>query len=127
MKIDIGQIHELKAQVSRTFRFKWMAVLFKCICPKISFFQISRFNEALQTDEYSDVSPELANQFLDLSNKVVNEEDGAKSWYEISSDTHDYEECAGNHTMNWKDKGFVTLFDLLQVSLYHRKKIIEIY
>lgn len=50
---------------------------------------------------------------------MVNSLDGANSWYDTSCNTHEYENCDGDFNLNWKDKGYVTVFDLLQV----KKKI----
>lgn len=46
---------------------------------------------------------------------MANNLDGADSWYETSTDSHEYEECEGDRLLNWKDKGYTTVFDLLQV------------
>lgn len=40
------------------------------------------------------------------------------SWYGVSSKNYDeYQQCAGDLHLNWRDKGFRTILDLLQVSL----------
>lgn len=74
-----------------------------------------RYKEALETDEYREIDSELAHENFELFQKVVNSIDGCSSWYELSSSTHEYEECEGDRALNWKDKGYITLFDLLQV------------
>ncbi|XP_031616985.1 spermine oxidase-like [Contarinia nasturtii] len=77
-------------------------------------FFAKKYNEALKTDEFKDISPELAHQFYDLFHELANSLDGANSWYETSCNSHEYEDCEGDRTLNWKDKGYVTVFDLLQ-------------
>lgn len=55
----------------------------------------------------------------------MNADDGSDSWYETSCDDHDYAVCDGDYNLNWKDKGYVTVFDLLQVHKFdqHLTKI----
>lgn len=88
---------------------------------------VQRFNEALKIDEFKELTPELAFERYTLFQKVVNSNDGSNSCYELSTNSHEYEECNGDLAMNWKDKGFVTVFDLLQVCLhlFHKQKQIE--
>lgn len=74
-----------------------------------------RYKKALKTDEFKDLNPEWAHEFYESFHKGVNINDGSDSWYETSCDDHDYETCEGDYNMNWKDKGYVTVFDLLQV------------
>lgn len=62
-----------------------------------------------------DVKPEWAHEFYDFHHKAMNSLDGAQSWYETSCHPHDYEECEGDQTLNWKEKGYATVFELLQV------------
>lgn len=39
-------------------------------------------------------------------------------WYDVSCGNYlEYWECPGNMMLNWKDKGYRTVFELLQVSL----------
>lgn len=78
-------------------------------------FFILRYNEGLKTNEYRDISAELARECYDMFQKSFNAIDGANSWYETSSNGHEYEKCEGEQNLGWKDKGYVTLFGLLQV------------
>lgn len=78
-------------------------------------YSFPRYKEALKHDDYTDVSHELAQECFDMFHKAMNSIDGANSWYETSCDDHEYEECEGDQTLHWKDKGYVTVFDLLQV------------
>lgn len=41
-------------------------------------------------------------------------EDASNSWYDLSSYSH-FEPCEGDEMLSWKDKGFATVLDLLQV------------
>lgn len=82
----------------------------------------NRFKKVLETDEYKGVSAELAREYYDLFHKTVNiMYGGAHSWYDSSCKTHEHEDCDGDFFLNWKDKGSITIFSLLQVSIYVRK------
>lgn len=74
----------------------------------------SRYKEALKGDEFKDVDTDLAHETFDLIHRLVCTEDGTNSWYETSCRAR-FEWCDGNETLGWKDKGFVTVLDLLQV------------
>lgn len=73
------------------------------------------YKKALATDEYKEIDAELAREYFNCFHIMANSLDGADSWYETSTNSHEYEECEGDRILNWKDKGYVTLFDLLQV------------
>lgn len=74
-----------------------------------------RFKAALATDEFKDINAELAHQSLEAFQKYIKSVDASDSWYNTSCNTHGYEECEGDPSLDWKDKGYVTVFDLLQV------------
>lgn len=69
----------------------------------------------LKTEDFKDVSPELAHEIFELFGRAVNALEGVNSWFELSTNPHEYEVCEGNFNLNWKDKGYITVFDLLQV------------
>lgn len=73
------------------------------------------YNKALATDEYKEIDSELAHEYFNYFHIMANNLDAADSWYETSCNSHDYEDCEGDRLLNWKDKGFITVFDLLQV------------
>lgn len=75
-----------------------------------------RFNLALQNDEFNDCDFDMRIEVLDWFHRMQNIIDASDSWFETSCQSlGEYWECDGNHVLNWKDRGFITLFDLLQV------------
>ncbi|XP_055297514.1 spermine oxidase-like [Sitodiplosis mosellana] len=72
-----------------------------------------KYKEALGTEEYKEVSAEVARELHDLFHKMTNLRLGT-TWYDTSGDVHGRENCDGDFSMNWKDKGYVTVFNLLQ-------------
>lgn len=76
-----------------------------------------RFHQRLQDEEFKDITPELKRQAYDWIHRMQNSYEGSESWFETScSSLPEYQVCDGNQLNNWKDKGYVTVFDLLQVS-----------
>lgn len=67
-------------------------------------------------DEFKEVGAELTHECYDFFHKMVNLMEGTNSWYDASCNPHEYEGCDGDPFLNWKDKGYVTVFDLLQVN-----------
>lgn len=64
-----------------------------------------------------DVTPELARLAHDWFHRMENTLEASDSWYDTSCrGLLEYHLCPGDHLLNWKDKGYVTVFDLLQVS-----------
>lgn len=57
---------------------------------------------------------ELRHGTFDLFHRFFSTEDACHSWYELSCFNR-FEECVGDDLLSWKDKGYVTVFDLLQV------------
>lgn len=74
----------------------------------------SRYKKALSMAEFKDIDPELAHECYEFFHKRVNLMEGTNSWYDSSCDPHEYEGCEGDPFLNWKDKGYVTIFELLQ-------------
>lgn len=100
----------------RIFLLHWFFAWNHCIeKPKLIHF---RFNLALQNDEYRGIiDTDVQNEVLDWFHRMQNLIDASHSWYETSCRSlTEYWECDGNRLLNWKDHGYVTLFDLLQVS-----------
>lgn len=80
----------------------------------------SRYNEALKQPEYSDVDPLLARQFIEFFHKFENSIEASDNWYDTSAKSFcQYWICEGDHLLNWKDKGYRTVLDLLQVRMKH--------
>lgn len=74
-----------------------------------------RYRAALKTNtKFKDMNTELANGMFDLLHRLFLTEDARRSWYELSCFNR-FEECEGDDLLSWKDKGYVTVLDLLQV------------
>lgn len=76
-----------------------------------------RYYEALKQPEYADVDPLLARQFIEFFHKLENSLEASESWYDTSANSiGQYWACEGDNLLNWKDRGYKTVFDLLQVT-----------
>jgi spermine oxidase len=80
-------------------------------------FLIQKFHSQLKRDEYSDIDRETASQFLDFFQRYECLSNASSTWFDLSAEgiTH-YQWCEGDLYLNWKDKGFQMIFDLLMVS-----------
>lgn len=78
---------------------------------------IVRFNLALQKDKSNEkIGLDVQHEVYDWFHRMQNTIDASHSWYDTSCHSlTEYWECDGNHVLNWKNRGFVTVFDLLQV------------
>lgn len=57
----------------------------------------------------------MRREVLDWFHRMQNTIDASHSWYDTSCHSlTEYWECDGNHVLNWKNRGFITVFDLLQ-------------
>lgn len=75
-----------------------------------------RYFAALKAAEYSDIDETLQRQTLAWFEKFVNMYTACDTWYEVSCRTHEnFLPCSGDAHLNWKDKGYRTVLDLLQV------------
>lgn len=64
----------------------------------------------------------IANQIQEWFNKFFLCFEAAKSWHDISvKGVFSYTKCEGNQQLNWRDKGFKTMLDVLMVSFYLKK------
>ena len=75
---------------------------------------IFRFTELLQTPEYENLDKNTAGQFLEFFHKYENSIEASDTWFDTSGPGYlHYWDCAGDRLLNWKDKGYKTIFDLL--------------
>lgn len=82
-----------------------------------------RYYKELKKPEYRNVDPLLARQFIEFFHKFENSIEASESWYDTSATSYpQYWICEGDPLLNWKDKGYKTLFDILQVQLGGIKK-----
>ncbi|XP_055597988.1 spermine oxidase-like isoform X2 [Uranotaenia lowii] len=77
-------------------------------------FIMEKFAALLQTDEYADIDQTTAYQFLEFFHKFENSIEASDSWFDTSGPGYlHYWECEGDMLLNWKDKGYVTVLDIL--------------
>lgn len=78
---------------------------------------LREYQKALKTSEYSDIDSDTAHQVLEYFHKFENSIESSDSWFDTSASGYlDYWECEGHPLLNWKDKGYTTVFDFLTVS-----------
>ena len=55
-------------------------------------------------------------EYLSLIEKMQNSADCSDTWFDVSVKLFiDYWECEGDLTLNWKGRGYKTIFDVLLV------------
>ena len=75
----------------------------------------------MDTPEFFDVDADIKTEFLDLGKKKEEGLDAADSIFEVASSKFDqFWVSEGDFELNWKDKGYNILFDLLTVSCSER-------
>lgn len=62
------------------------------------------------------MSDELVHGTFDVFQRLFAQDDACNSWYELSS-FNGFEEIEGEEMLSWKDRGYITVFDLMQVTL----------
>lgn len=77
--------------------------------------------------EHKDIDSSVAQQFIDFFHKYQNSIDGSESWFDTSAEgSLHYWECDGDEYLNWKDKGYRHLFNILMKSFPDPSKEIPI-
>lgn len=80
-------------------------------------FILEKYRSALRTDEFKDVDANVCQQFLEFFHKYENSIEASDTWFETSCKGYcEYWDCDGDRLLNWKDRGYRTVFDLLMVS-----------
>lgn len=76
-----------------------------------------RFNLALEKDDLNGkLDFNVQREILDWFHRMQNLYDGSHSWYDTSCRSlTEYWHCDGCQLLNWKESGYITVFDLLQV------------
>lgn len=81
-------------------------------------FIVEKYEELLQTPDYSDIDKNTAYQYLDFFHKYENSIEASDTWYDTSATGYlHYWDCEGDRLLNWKDRGYKTILDILMVSL----------
>lgn len=87
-------------------------------------FVVEKFRTLLETPDYADVDHETAYQFLEFYHKFENSIEASDSWFDTSGPGYlHYWECDGDHLLNWKDRGYKTVLDILMVGTTKRQKV----
>lgn len=77
-----------------------------------------------------DIGHDLRRQSFDFYHRFENSIEASDSWYETSCGAFsEYWHCPGDHLLNWKDKGYVTVLNLLQnkiPSINNSKNVIDV-
>ncbi|XP_062559761.1 spermine oxidase-like [Armigeres subalbatus] len=77
-------------------------------------FVLEKFRTILNTSDYVDISNETAFQFLEFFHKFENSIEASDCWFDTSGAGYlQYWECDGDHLLNWKDRGYKTILDIL--------------
>lgn len=80
-------------------------------------FSIHRIYSKINSDEFDDIDESLKYEVLKWFHQLVKTHSALDSWYNASCRNFvDYWICSGDQYLNWKNKGYRTVFDLLQVS-----------
>lgn len=80
-------------------------------------FIVEKYGKLLETSEYQDLDKSTAFQYLDFFHRYENSIEASDTWYDTSATgfVH-YWDCEGDRLLNWKDRGFKTILDILMVS-----------
>ncbi|XP_031636095.1 spermine oxidase-like [Contarinia nasturtii] len=74
-----------------------------------------RYFRALRSDKFNDIDVNLQREAFEWFHRYRNMYIACDSWYEVSGrDYIEYWDCPGDLLLNWKDKGYTTVFNLLQ-------------
>ncbi|XP_058830882.1 spermine oxidase-like isoform X2 [Topomyia yanbarensis] len=77
-------------------------------------FVVEKFRSELETPEYADIDHETAYQFLEFFHKFENSIEASDSWFDTSGPGYlHYWECEGDTLLNWRDKGYRTILEIL--------------
>lgn len=82
-------------------------------------FILEKYQQGLRTDEFKDIDGNVSQQFLEFFHKYENSIEASDTWFDTSCKGYcEYWDCDGDRLLNWKDKGYRTVFDLLMVNPY---------
>ncbi|XP_055630502.1 spermine oxidase-like isoform X2 [Toxorhynchites rutilus septentrionalis] len=77
-------------------------------------FLMDKFRAALKDPEYAIIDHETAYQFLEFYHKFENSIEASDSWFDTSGPGYlHYWECEGDSLLNWRDKGYKTILDIM--------------
>lgn len=78
-----------------------------------------RYEAALQIDEYAELAgTSVASAFRHTLHHIHRLQNASDSWFDTSCrNTADSSECDGDQLIDWKGRGYRTIFDVLMVYL----------
>lgn len=75
---------------------------------------MAKYRTALRQPAYAHIDAALAEQFIDFYHKYENSYEATDNWFQASCAGYtQYWDCDGDLLLNWKDRGYRTVFDLL--------------
>lgn len=75
-----------------------------------------KYSKALNLPDYSEVDMQLAELIKENMQTQQNAHFASKSWFDVSSKLYaDLQNAAGDQSLSWKDKGFITVVDYITV------------
>lgn len=78
-----------------------------------------RYAAALETDEFKDINPSIAAQYLQAMHRYHQVMNASDSWFDTSCRGYfESIDCEGDQILNWKNKGYRTVLDLLMVQTF---------
>lgn len=90
-------------------------------------FIMEKYTAASNMDEYQSIPSSLRQEFIEFFHKYENSIEASDTWFDTSCAGYvDYWDCNGERLLNWKDKGYGTVFDLLMKKLPDSKNAIPI-
>lgn len=82
-------------------------------------YMIQKFEEKKKTD-LKDIDNKICDYVFEWFHKVENSLEASDSWFQTSAKgLTNYKECEGDLLLNWKEKGFTTILNILLVSIFN--------
>lgn len=83
----------------------------------MDYYVLFRYTAALQSPQYQSIDPVLSQQFIEFFHKYENSIEASDTWFDTSCRGYvDYWDCDGDRLLNWKDKGYISILNILMVS-----------
>lgn len=84
-------------------------------------FIVEKFGKLLETEDYRDIDKNTAYQYLDFFHRYENSIEASDTWFDTSARGYlHYWDCDGDRLLNWKDRGYKTILDILMVRLFKK-------
>lgn len=81
------------------------------------FYSLMLYRMKTELEKYPTINETLAREFMTLFETITAGTNSADNWYELSMrGLLEYHMRPGSNTVNWKDRGYGTILDVLMVS-----------